>query len=137
MMSMYPAPHTQPRAAPVLGPVEAPPPPVKPITRPAVSPSKQNLPKQTSPEPLWNVILLDDNHHTFEYVIEMLGSIFSYLPEKAFLMATEVNEAGRVIVATVHKELAELRQEQIQDFGPDPAISDCPGSMRADIEPAV
>jgi ATP-dependent Clp protease adaptor protein ClpS len=121
---------------PTLGPVEAPPPPVKP-KQPLVRPDRVVQPKSTSPEPLWNVILIDDDHHTFEYVVQMLGSIFSYAPEKAFQMAQEVHESGRVIVATVHKELAELRQEQIMEYGPDPAISGCPGSMRAEIEPAV
>jgi ATP-dependent Clp protease adaptor protein ClpS len=48
-----------------------------------------------------------------------------------------VDGSGRVIVATVHKELAELRQEQIQEYGPDPDIPESTGSMNADIEPAV
>ncbi len=30
------------------------------------------------PEPLWHVILLNDDLHSFEYVIEMLASVFGY-----------------------------------------------------------
>ena len=89
------------------------------------------------PEPLWHVILLNDDFHSFEYVVEMLATIFGHDIEKGFKMAKDVDENGRVIVATVHKELAELRQEQIHEYGPDPLIPECAGSMRADIEPAV
>jgi ATP-dependent Clp protease adaptor protein ClpS len=51
-------------------------------------------------------------------------------------MAEEVHTTGRVILATVHKELAALRQEQIHNFGADPRIARCSGSMTAVIEPA-
>ena len=85
-------------------------------------------------EPPWHVILLDDEVHTFEYVIEMLHAIFGHSRELGKRMADEVNASGRVIVATVHKELAELRQQQIEEFGPDPHVPECQGSMRAMIE---
>jgi ATP-dependent Clp protease adaptor protein ClpS len=117
-------------------PVHAPTPvvkPAKPRVKPPVSPKTAPL----KPEPLWNVILINDNDHTYDYVIEMLTSIFIYPIEKCFEMAKEVDKKGRVIVATCHKELAELRQEQIMDFGPDVRVADCAGSMKADIEPAV
>ena len=89
------------------------------------------------PEPLWHVILLNDDLHSFEYVIEMLASVFGYDLEKGYRMAKEVDENGRVIVATVHKELAELRLEQILEYGPDPSMPESPGSMQAEIQPAA
>ena len=123
-------------ARPTAGPVEAPVAPVKPA-QPKVLPPTQTKPAPPPPEPLWNVILLDDDEHTVDYVIQMLGAIFGHSPDLALKMAKEVDGTGRVIVATVHKELAELRQEQIHEYGPDPDVKDCPGSMRADIEPAA
>ncbi|MDB6119356.1 MAG: ATP-dependent Clp protease adaptor protein ClpS [Verrucomicrobiaceae bacterium] len=114
---------------PYAGPIDAPVAPAKPRT--------QTLPAQPIPEPLWHVILLNDDLHSVEYVIEMLSSIFGYDVKKGYSMAREVHENGRVIVATVHKELAELRLEQILDYGPDPGIPECPGSMNAEIEPAA
>ncbi len=87
-------------------------------------------------EPPYHVILLDDDQHTYAYVIEMLQAIFSHPFETAFKMADTVNAQGRVIVATCHKELAELRQEQIQEYGPDPRLPESKGSMGATIEPA-
>lgn len=110
-----------------------------PVTprRPLVAPSRPRALPQTAPpalEPPWHVILLDDDCHTFEYVIEMLFVIFGHSKELGRRMADEVNENGRVIVATVHKELAELRQLQIEEYGPDPRIPACKVSMRAIIE---
>lgn len=113
--------------------------PVTPVVKPAkprILPPVKPSPAPIKPEPLWHVILLNDENHTYTYVIEMLQAIFGHPPEKGYEMAKTVDEHGRVICATVHKELAELRQEQIHDYGPDPRIEGSPGSMRAEIEPA-
>lgn len=109
--------------------------------RPQVAPRQPRQKPQTAPpalEPPWHVILLDDDFHTFEYVIVMLHDIFGHSHELGLRMAREVNATGRVIVATVHKELAELRQQQIEEFGPDPTEASPAGqvSMRAVIERA-
>src|SRR5690349_8048314 len=62
--------------------------------------------------PPYNVVLLDDDHHTYAYVIEMLVALFGHDPAKAFKMAEEVDTKGRVIVLTTHKEKAELKRDQ-------------------------
>ncbi len=82
----------------------------------------------------WNVVLLDDNMHTYDYVIEMLQSIFGFSLQKAFLLTLEVDTRKRVIVATCSFEKAEARQQQIHDYGPDWRIPACKGSMRAVLE---
>ena len=87
-------------------------------------------------QPPYNVVLLDDNDHTYEYVIEMLMSIFGYNPVKAFLMAREVDTAGRVIVLTTTLERAELERDRIHAYGADWRIPRCKGSMSAVLEPA-
>ncbi len=87
-------------------------------------------------EPLYHVVLHDDEAHTYDYVIEMLRKIFGYDLDKAYAMTSEVDTTGRVIVATVHKELAELRVEQILEYGPDPRMRHSDGSMKASMEPA-
>jgi len=87
--------------------------------------------------PMYNVVLLDDDYHTFEYVITMLQQLFGYPKEKGYQMALEVHTTGRCIVLTTTKEHAELKQDQIHAFGPDPLSSrECVGSMTAVIEPA-
>lgn len=86
--------------------------------------------------PPWNVVLLDDDEHSYEYVIEMLRSLLGIPVVEAFLMAKEVDSEGRVIVLTTHRERAELEQHRIHAYGADPRIPRCKGSMSATIEPA-
>lgn len=107
--------------------------PVKP-DRPRIAPSQPLL--EPALEPPYHVILHNDDDHTYDYVVEMLMSIFGYDEAKAFLMACAVDHHGLVIVATVHKELAELRVEQIHEYGPDPFAKESTGSMKATMEPA-
>ncbi len=101
-----------------------------------VAPRPAAAQPQTGRAPLWHVILLDDDDHTYEYVIEMLGRLFGYDRQRAYAMAREVDTTGRVIVATTVFEQAEFKQQQIHAYGPDPRIPRCRGSMTAILEPA-
>src|SRR3954449_2289381 len=106
------------------------------ITLPAVPKTREE--NKTRRQPPYNVVLLDDDDHTFEYVITMLQQLFGYPREKGYQMAVEVHTTGRVILLTTTKEHAELKQDQIHAFGPDPLSSrNCAGSMTAIIEPAL
>ncbi|RMH72086.1 MAG: ATP-dependent Clp protease adaptor ClpS [Gemmatimonadetes bacterium] len=102
------------------------------ITQPKIEPRRPDL----SQIPPYHVVLLDDDDHTYEYVIVMLMDIFGHSAELAYLMACEVDDTGRVIVDTTTKERAELKRDQIHAYGPDPWIPRCKGSMSAIIEPA-
>lgn len=84
---------------------------------------------------LWNVILMDDDDHSYEYVVRLLQEVFGRTPETAYTMAKEVDTTGRVICTTTHLEHAELKQEQIHSFGPDKLIASCKGAMSAMLEP--
>lgn len=84
----------------------------------------------------WNVVLLDDNSHTYAYVVEMLNKIFGYGFVKAFGMAREVDTRKRVVVWTGHRELAEAYQEKIHDYGADWRMDVSIGSMSAILERA-
>jgi ATP-dependent Clp protease adaptor protein ClpS len=100
-------------------------------------PSKNTKPRnQTDRLPPYNVVLLDDDHHTYEYVIEMLGKIFGYDKQKAFKLAEEVDTNGRVILLTTHKEKAELKRDQVTAYGRDFRMETSTGSMSAIVEPA-
>lgn len=108
---------------------------------PKSSPSVKTKPvskkkRKTQPLPPWNVVLLNDDDHTFEYVIEMLRSLFAHPEEKGMQLAKQVDTDGRAIVFTTHKELAELKRDQIHAFGTDLRVATCKGSMSAVIEPA-
>ena len=107
----------------------------EPITLPDVREKEEVKVKR---QPPYNVILLNDDDHTFEYVITMMQVLFGYPRERGQQIADEVDRTGRCIVLTTTREHAELKQDQIHAFGPDPFSSrDCKGSMTAVIEPAA
>jgi ATP-dependent Clp protease adaptor protein ClpS len=108
----------------------------------AAKPATEGKPG-TKPQPrtdqpwLWSVVLLDDDDHSYEYVIEMMQTIFASPLPKAFEVAKRVDTAGRAVCLITHKEHAELKRDQILAFGPDKRIARCKGSMSAIIEPAT
>lgn len=105
--------------------------PVKPET--TTRPESETEVKQPW---LWNVVLLDDDQHTYEYVVAMMQVVFSYPLEKGFKIAQTVDADGRAICCTTHKELAELKRELLIGFGADPLMKSSTGPMKVIIEPA-
>ncbi len=87
--------------------------------------------------PRWNVVLVDDDDHSYDYVIEMLAKLFHHDVNKAYQMAKEVDQSGRVIVETTMLERAEFKRDQIHAFGTDWRIEHCAGSMSAVLERAT
>ncbi len=85
--------------------------------------------------PRYNVVLWDDNDHTYDYVIEMLMAVFGHKAETSFEMAVEVDSRGRVVVDTTSKERAEFKRDQVHAYGGDWRLKRCKGSMSATIEP--
>ncbi|MEM0970074.1 MAG: ATP-dependent Clp protease adaptor ClpS [Verrucomicrobiota bacterium] len=84
---------------------------------------------------LWQVVLFDDDDHTYEYVIRMLMEIFQHPEDLAYRMTCEVDSMGRVIVDVCNKEDAEKKCKRILSYGPDPLLSRSLGSMSAQAEP--
>jgi ATP-dependent Clp protease adaptor protein ClpS len=88
-------------------------------------------------QPLYHVILLNDEDHTYDYVVEMLVKIFGMTESAAFGHAVEVDTAGTTIVLTCELEKAELKRDQIHAYGADWRLTRSLGSMAAIVEPAV
>jgi ATP-dependent Clp protease adaptor protein ClpS len=66
----------------------------------------------------WNVIVLNDNHNTFESVASALSSTIpdvSY--NKGLQLADRIHASGRAIVWSGHKEVAEHYCQQLQGHG--------------------
>ncbi len=112
-------------------------PAIEPQRQPATDTKAQAQDARPRQQPLWNVILLDDDDHSYEYVIRMMQSLFGHSPQRGYKLACEVDGTGRAVCATYHKELAELKQEQIHSFGRDPLMACSAGAMSAVIEPAI
>lgn len=87
--------------------------------------------------PLYNVVLLDDDEHTYDYVIEMLTKLFLLSTSDAFRHAVEVDTMGRTIVLTCELPQAEFARDQIHGYGADWRMAQSKGSMSAILEPAA
>ena len=61
---------------------------------PVESPVEREAPEPALSPPRYHLVLLDDDHHTYAYVIEMLGRIFGHGKEKAFALARIVDTQG-------------------------------------------
>ncbi len=85
--------------------------------------------------PVYNVVLLDDDEHTYDYVIEMLQKLFVFSQEQALRHAVEVDTYGRTILLTCALSEAEFARDQVHAFGRDPRMPECMGSMSAVVEP--
>jgi ATP-dependent Clp protease adaptor protein ClpS len=58
--------------------------------------------------PLYHVVLLDDDDHTYDYVVEMLQQLFMLSEAQAFRHAVEVDTNGRTVVITCELPQAEF-----------------------------
>src|ERR1051326_148630 len=88
-------------------------------------------------QPMYHVILLNDEDHTYDYVVEMLEKIFAFSESRAFSHAVEVDTKGTTILITCELEKAEHKRDLIHAYGPDWRLARSLGSMAAIVEPAA
>ena len=94
----------------------------EPLVRPSAEPKKkpeEDTKNRTKRQPPYAVIVHDDDLHTYEYVIECLQKVFGYQLEKAFSLTREIDKSGRALVWSGALEVAELKRDQIRNFGDD------------------
>ena len=77
---------------------------------------KQKSSSQTRRFPPYHVILENDDHHSFEFVVDVLQKALGYAEQKAIVLTTEAHQSGRAVVWTGPKEVAELKMEQLQTY---------------------
>jgi ATP-dependent Clp protease adaptor protein ClpS len=102
------------------------------ITTPRIERSEE-----VAKTPLYRVVLLDDDDHTYDYVIEMLQKIFIFTAEQALKHAQEVDAMGRTVLITCELPEAEFARDQVQSYGRDWRLPRSKGSMSAIVEPAA
>ena len=86
--------------------------------------------------PPYNVILLNDDHHTMDFVIEVLCKALGYTVERAYQLMMQAHTSGRTIVWTGPKEVAELKADQIRTFHEKRDDGRNFGPLGCEIEPA-
>ncbi len=86
--------------------------------------------------PPYHVILLNDEHHSMEFVVEVLCKSLGYAPERAIQLMMVAHHTGRAVVWTGTKEVAELKVDQIRTFHETRGDGRQLGPVGCDIEPA-
>jgi ATP-dependent Clp protease adaptor protein ClpS len=66
----------------------------------------------------WRVIVLNDNHNTFDGVAAALAHVLPGVSfDRGMQLANRIHETGQAIVWTGHREPAELYWQSLKDFG--------------------
>jgi ATP-dependent Clp protease adaptor protein ClpS len=66
----------------------------------------------------WRVIVLNDDHNTFEGVAAALASTLPGITyERGMALATAIHNRGLAVVWSGHREQAELYWEMLKDYG--------------------
>ena len=86
---------------------------------------------------LYHVIIMIDDEHTFDYVIEMLQAVFAFPYATALAHTMKADATGSSIVLTTSLEEAEQKRDQIHAYGPDWRMPNSRGSVAALVEPAA
>ncbi len=86
--------------------------------------------------PPYNVVLENDDHHSFPFVVEVLCKALGYSRERSFQLTQQAHTSGRAIVWTGPKEVAELKADQIRTFHEIRTDGTSLGSLGCSIEPA-
>jgi ATP-dependent Clp protease adaptor protein ClpS len=77
---------------------------------------KEQKKTRTRRIPPYNVILLNDDHHSMEFVVDVLREVLACTMERAFQLMLQAHATGRAIIWTGPKEGAELKAEQVRTF---------------------
>jgi ATP-dependent Clp protease adaptor protein ClpS len=109
-----------------------------------VEPKRKGLRKEktqekdkSKKEPRYNVILWNDEEHSYEFVIVMLKVLFGYPPEQGLRLAREVDTQGRAIIWTAGLGDAEIKRDLVLGFGADPTMPGISkGPLAASLERA-
>ena len=85
-----------------------------------ITPPKERLSRGTGSglgEP-WRVIVLNDNHNTFEGVAFALAQTIPGVDyDRGMELANRIHNTGQAIVWSGHHELAELYHAQLEGYG--------------------
>jgi ATP-dependent Clp protease adaptor protein ClpS len=87
--------------------------PIDPVVTTRPVPGEETRTRRVPP---YNVILENDDHHSFDFVIHVLEQVLGCGREKAFRLTEQAHTSGRAVIWTGTKEVAELKVEQIQTF---------------------
>ena len=91
---------------------------------------------RTRRQPPYHVIILNDDHHSMQFVVEVLCKVVGCTVERAYEYMMTAHTSGRAVVWTGALEVAELKAEQIRTFHETLRDGRQLGPLGCEIEPA-
>jgi ATP-dependent Clp protease adaptor protein ClpS len=91
---------------------------------------------QTRLIPPYNVILENDDHHSMEFVIDVLRKVLNCTLQRAVQLMLQAHTTGRSVIWTGPREGAELKVEQVSTFHEDRPGGVKLGPLSCTMEPA-
>lgn len=79
----------------------------------------QETKNKNKKQPLWHIIVHNDNDHTFHYVTLVISKVCGRTLDESYKLASKVHAQGRASVWQGTKEVAELKLSQIKNYGSD------------------
>jgi ATP-dependent Clp protease adaptor protein ClpS len=92
---------------------------------------KERVERKTQEPTLYNVILLNDDYTTMEFVIQILETLFQKSPAEAYRIMMHVHRNGRGLAGVYTYEVAETKAERVASLA-----SEAGYPLRATIEEA-
>jgi ATP-dependent Clp protease adaptor protein ClpS len=102
------------------------------LTRPR---DRQESTQESTGEPLYAVVLHNDDFNTFGFVIGVLGNVFAYAAPKGFWLALKIHCTGRGVVWSGTLEAAQQKAAEIRSYGPDPNGRRGVAALKVSVEP--
>lgn len=87
----------------------------------ATAVAEPEVKRKTKPHrnPRYAVVVENDEDHTFSYLVDVLRAVCAHTKEDAERLTDKIDKTGRAAVWTGPLEVAELKRDQIREFGPD------------------
>ena len=86
-----------------------------------VAVAEPKVKRKTKPNrnPRYAVVIENDEDHTFRYLVDVLRAVCAHTKEDAERLTDKIDKTGRAVVWPGPLEVAELKRDQIREYGPD------------------
>ncbi len=91
---------------------------------------------EATPGPRFHVVLMNDDTHSYAYVVKLLKREFGLPFFRAFALAHTIDVDGWAVVYTGTRESAEIKRVRVLAAGPDPSQPASTGPLRVEVEEA-
>jgi ATP-dependent Clp protease adaptor protein ClpS len=81
----------------------------------------------------YDLIIHNDDTHTYEYVIALLHDVFGIPPDAAYRMAKTIDRRGARVVFKGTREEVKRKRDEVTAYGPDPRVPTSTGPLLVEI----